>query len=86
MAPRDGFEPPAKRLTVACSTAELPGNSAVPKRYTEQKLICKPVFEQNQSLPAKMGAQIGETATINDQERQGPWQVVQYHHRQVFLR
>ena len=26
MAPRDGFEPPAKRLTVACSTAELPGN------------------------------------------------------------
>ena len=27
MAPRDGFEPPAKRLTVACSTAELPGNS-----------------------------------------------------------
>ena len=28
MAPRDGFEPPAKRLTVACSTAELPGISA----------------------------------------------------------
>ena len=27
MAPRDGFEPPAKRLTVACSTAELPGNN-----------------------------------------------------------
>ena len=27
MAPRDGFEPPAKRLTVACSTAELPGNT-----------------------------------------------------------
>jgi hypothetical protein len=26
LAPRDGFEPPAKRLTVACSTAELPGN------------------------------------------------------------
>ena len=30
MAPRDGFEPPAKRLTVACSTAELPGISALP--------------------------------------------------------
>ena len=29
LAPRDGFEPPAKRLTVACSTAELPGTSAV---------------------------------------------------------
>ena len=28
MAPQDGFEPPAKRLTVACSTAELPGNRA----------------------------------------------------------
>ena len=27
LAPRDGFEPPAKRLTVACSTAELPGKS-----------------------------------------------------------
>ncbi len=27
VAPRDGFEPPAKRLTVACSTAELPGNN-----------------------------------------------------------
>ena len=27
MAPQDGFEPPAKRLTVACSTAELPGKS-----------------------------------------------------------
>ncbi len=25
LAPRDGFEPPAKRLTAACSTAELPG-------------------------------------------------------------
>ena len=29
LAPRDGFEPPAKRLTVACSTAELPGISAL---------------------------------------------------------
>ncbi len=27
LAPRDGFEPPAKRLTVACSTAELPGTN-----------------------------------------------------------
>ena len=27
LAPRDGFEPPAKRLTAACSTAELPGTS-----------------------------------------------------------
>ena len=25
MAPRDGFEPPAKRLTVACSNADYPG-------------------------------------------------------------
>jgi hypothetical protein len=28
MAPRDGFEPPARRLTAACSTAELPGTRA----------------------------------------------------------
>jgi hypothetical protein len=26
LAPRDGFEPSAVRLTVGCSTAELPGN------------------------------------------------------------
>ena len=32
MAPRAGFEPAAKRLTVVCSTAELSGNS--------QKLVC----------------------------------------------
>ena len=25
LAPRDGFEPPTKRLTISCSTAELPG-------------------------------------------------------------
>ena len=29
LAPRDGFEPPAKRLTVACSTAELPGKNTM---------------------------------------------------------
>ena len=27
MAPGEGFEPPARRLTAVCSTAELPGNS-----------------------------------------------------------
>ena len=32
MAPREGFEPPTKRLTAACSTAELPGNGGPPKR------------------------------------------------------
>ena len=89
MAPRDGFEPPAKRLTVACSTAELPGNSAVPKRYTEQKLICKPVFEQNHSLPAKMETQLVDPALrvgITDQKPQEPWQAAQYHHHQALLR
>ncbi len=29
VAPRDGFEPPARRLTVVCSTAELPGINAL---------------------------------------------------------
>jgi hypothetical protein len=28
VAPGEGFEPPAKRLTAACSTTELPGISA----------------------------------------------------------
>jgi len=27
MAPREGFEPPTKRLTAACSTTELPRNT-----------------------------------------------------------
>ena len=34
MAPRDGFEPPAKRLTVACSTAELPGNNLEKRMFS----------------------------------------------------
>ncbi len=41
VAPRDGFEPPAKRLTAACSTAELPGNNGrrcIPAR----RGVCKP--------------------------------------------
>ena len=29
MAPRAGFEPATIRLTVECSTTELPGNTAV---------------------------------------------------------
>ena len=33
MAPRDGFEPPARRLTVVCSTAELPGNNKLTLKY-----------------------------------------------------
>lgn len=32
LAPRDGFEPPTNRLTVDCSTAELPGSSLLPRR------------------------------------------------------
>ena len=37
MAPQDGFEPPAKRLTVACSTAELLGNKML---YTLLSYSC----------------------------------------------
>ena len=37
MAPQDGFEPPAKRLTVACSTAELLGNKLI---YTLLYISC----------------------------------------------
>ncbi len=32
MAPRDGFEPSANRLTAGCSTAELPGSSLSARR------------------------------------------------------
>ena len=31
LAPREGFEPPTKRLTAACSTTELPGNNGLGK-------------------------------------------------------
>ena len=48
MAPRDGFEPPAKRLTVACSTAELPGKSQARLYMTKTQMQhCfrkKPIF------------------------------------------
>ena len=40
LAPRDGFEPPAKRLTAACSTAELPGTTSdVSSRYIAMQLL-----------------------------------------------
>ena len=40
LAPRDGFEPPAKRLTAACSTAELPGTTAdLAPRYIAMQLL-----------------------------------------------
>ena len=50
LAPQGGFEPPAKRLTVACSTAELLGNSMLmlaPQRrdgglYSEKISPAKP--------------------------------------------
>ena len=44
LAPRDGFEPPAKRLTVACSTAELPGIKScvtvIHNNYRYASLFC----------------------------------------------
>ena len=50
LAPREGFEPPTKRLTAACSTAELPGNSGLPKqaphillRYDRRAFYAAPV-------------------------------------------
>ena len=50
LAPREGFEPPTKRLTAACSTAELPGNSGLPKqaphillRYDRRGFYAAPV-------------------------------------------
>ncbi len=41
MAPRDGFEPPARRLTVVCSTAELPGNISTTYPYVFNVIIIK---------------------------------------------
>ena len=41
MAPRDGFEPPARRLTVVCSTAELPGNKSITHLFVFNLIIIK---------------------------------------------
>ena len=41
MAPRDGFEPPARRLTVVCSTAELPGNISITHFFVFNLIIIK---------------------------------------------
>ena len=42
MAPRDGFEPPTDRLTVDCSTAELPGNTIRSVLIHRTKRKCNP--------------------------------------------
>jgi hypothetical protein len=42
LAPRAGFEPATIRLTVECSTAELPRNKAKPKGGRERQRITKP--------------------------------------------
>ena len=43
VAPRDGFEPSANRLTAGCSTAELPGSSHQARRgYSKAHLRCNP--------------------------------------------
>jgi hypothetical protein len=50
LAPRAGFEPATCRLTVECSTAELPGNTAWSRREwanTNAFSICQAVFSKN---------------------------------------
>ena len=52
MAPRDGFEPPARRLTVGCSTAELPGNITITHLFVFNLIIikCNNLIKQFQEL------------------------------------
>jgi hypothetical protein len=52
MAPRDGFEPPARRLTVVCSTAELPGNISITHLFVFNLIIikCNNLIKQFQEL------------------------------------
>ncbi len=84
LAPRDGFEPPAKRLTVACSTAELPGINACQALY-RTKFDMQARFRAKSLIASENGNQLVKTATITDQECQGPWQAVQYRHRQAVV-
>lgn len=49
LAPRAGFEPATCRLTVECSTAELPGNTAWLRRWrgnTQDCSICQALFSK----------------------------------------
>ena len=52
MAPRDGFEPPARRLTVVCSTAELPGNILTTHLFVFNLIIinCNTLIKQFKDL------------------------------------
>lgn len=55
MAPRAGFEPATCRLTVECSTAELPGNarrlSWRERGNTNALTICQALFSKKMHSP-----------------------------------
>lgn len=60
LAPRAGFEPATIRLTVECSTAELPRNSAnqgsaTPERITKPLRLAKDEMGRAGVLPAESG-------------------------------
>jgi hypothetical protein len=47
LAPRDGFEPSTQRLTAACSTTELPGIRARPRKKRGMVPLWRPEAESN---------------------------------------
>ena len=53
MAPRAGFEPAAKRLTVVCSTAELSGNSQKLVCYAVSTFFCQCHFPKKYDSPER---------------------------------
>src|SRR5215470_5625830 len=66
LAPGEGFEPPAKRLTAACSTTELPGIRAAGRRgaagYSKAVRRCKGGFVfRSQAKVLTMPRPIGRT-------------------------
>ena len=86
LAPRDGFEPPAKRLTVACSTAELPGKRL--RRFIHHK-SCDAIkfFEVLLSFPRLLFAALnaGPLGGISASCKVG-WKVLLSHPRQAYSR
>ncbi len=79
LAPRAGFEPATDRLTVDCSTTELPGITASSSGggpITNASLICQAVFEENVSiLPRRLSKPICEACqkgrqSPNNRQRQ----------------
>ena len=66
LAPRDGFEPPTKRLTISCSTAELPGTNTLARMlYSNDSTMIQFIFTMKTStLSIKYGFRLTNSQLV----------------------